>query len=54
MRSEADHYFNAPRGIALLWVAVLVGPIAWFLHQQVGYLAATFACRSGGGFGCTW
>jgi hypothetical protein len=48
---EADRYFNAPRGIALLWVAVLVGPIAWFLHQQVGYGMATFACRSGGEVG---
>ncbi len=51
MESEADHYFNAPRGIALLWAAVLAGPIAWFLHQQVGYGMTTFACSRGGEVG---
>ena len=51
MESEADRYFNAPRGIVLLWVAVLAGPIAWFLHQQVGYGMATFACSRGGEVG---
>ena len=44
MERETDHAFNEPRGIVLLWVAVLIGPIAWFLHQQVGYGMATFAC----------
>jgi hypothetical protein len=51
MGMEADRYFNAPRGMALLWVAVLAGPIAWFLQQQVGYGMATFACGRGGEVG---
>jgi hypothetical protein len=51
MGMEADRYFNAPRGMALLWAAVLAGPIAWFLQQQVGYGMATFACGRGGEVG---
>ena len=36
MEREAERSFNEPRGMVLLWVAVLIGPITWFLHQQVG------------------
>jgi hypothetical protein len=51
MEREADRSFNEPRSMALLWVAVLIGPIAWFLHQQVGYGMATFACGRNGEVG---
>jgi hypothetical protein len=51
MGHEADRYFNAPWGVALLWIAVLAGPLAWFLHQQVSYGMATFACSRGGEVG---
>jgi hypothetical protein len=51
MEREADHAFNEPCGMVLLWVAVLIGPIAWFLHQQVGYGVAAFACGRNGEVG---
>jgi putative membrane protein len=51
MESEADGYCKATRGIALLWTTVLIGPVAWFLHQQVGYGMATLVCSRGGEVG---
>lgn len=44
MTTDVDRYFNQPRGIALLWIGMLAGPIAWFLHQQVSYILATLSC----------
>lgn len=44
MTTDVERYFNEPRGIALLWVGVLAGPLAWFLHQQVSYVLATLTC----------
>jgi hypothetical protein len=51
MEREADRSFHEPRSMALLWVAVLIGPITWFLHQQVGDGMATFACGRNGEVG---
>ncbi|HXH12048.1 MAG TPA: hypothetical protein VNP04_20065 [Alphaproteobacteria bacterium] len=44
MTTDVERYFNEPRGIALLWIGVLAGPLAWFLHQQVSYVLATLRC----------
>src|SRR5256885_13539800 len=34
----------APRGSALLWFAVLGGPIAWFVSLSLGYFGEHEAC----------
>jgi len=44
--TEVERYFNEPRGIALLWIGGLAGPLAWFLHQQVSYGLATLNCAA--------
>ncbi|MFL5155078.1 MAG: hypothetical protein ACJ8C3_19715 [Microvirga sp.] len=31
----------------LLWLAVLAGPFAWALHEQVSYMLTPTACASG-------
>ncbi len=44
--TDVERYFNELRGIALLWIGVLAGPLAWFLYQQVSYMLATLSCAA--------
>ena len=40
---EAEH-FREPRGIALLWFAVLAGPLAWMFGLNAEYGLVRVAC----------
>ena len=31
----------------LLWLGLLAGPIAWYLHEQLSYMLAPSACAAG-------
>ncbi len=39
--------FRQPRGTALLWFGVLVGPIGWAVRLQASYMLVTSACAAG-------
>lgn len=45
--TDTEHYYAQGRGIALLWLGVLAGPIAWALQLQVNYSLMPWICGGG-------
>jgi hypothetical protein len=45
--SRTAERLRAPRGIALLWAAVLAGPLAWLLALNLQYALVRVACTGG-------
>ena len=39
--------FSTASGILALWFAVLAGPIAWAMNQELSYLFVPWACATG-------
>ena len=44
--ASSNHHSPQAEGLAL-GVGILLGPLAWFLHQQVSYLLVSRACATG-------
>lgn len=44
MRTED---LNEGRGVALLWLISLLGPVVWLVQLQTNYVLAYWVCRSG-------
>jgi hypothetical protein len=40
-------WFDAPRGIAVLWTAILAGPFAWAVNHQLSYSIVQWVCGGG-------
>lgn len=38
---------SEPRGVSGAWLALLAGPVIWFLHFMLVYLVVEAACASG-------
>lgn len=51
--TQALDYFRSTRGKAMQWVAVLAGPLAWFVHLSASYLAVLYVCKAEGS-GLEW
>lgn len=47
MESRAEQKFSQGKGIFLLWVGWIIGPLAWIIHLSASYLAPQWACASG-------
>lgn len=47
MSDAGARNLNEGKGVALLWVVALLGPVVWLLQLQVNYLLAYWVCRSG-------
>lgn len=45
--TEREAHFREPRGIALLWFAVLAGPLAWMAGLNADYALVRVACAEG-------
>jgi hypothetical protein len=43
-KARAAEHFQAPRGILLLWFALLAGPLAWMLGLNAEYALVRLAC----------
>lgn len=39
--------FEAGRGLRLLWIGTLAGPVLWFSNQQINLLLSYWACAHG-------
>lgn len=46
MRDEVERDYWEQRGLVLLWVAMLAGPVATALTLQVGYALVKWACAA--------
>jgi hypothetical protein len=46
MREDAERYYAGGRGIATLWLGLLLPPAAWLLHLSASFTVATALCGS--------
>lgn len=49
MREDAERYYAGHRGIATLFLGLLLPPVAWMLHVTLSFTVATALCDQGGG-----
>ena len=45
--SITRRWFDAPRGIAVLWTAILAGPFAWAVDHELSYSIVQWVCGGG-------
>lgn len=46
MRSDAEAYFTSHRGIARLWLGMLLPPGAWLIHLSASYSMSSNVCEN--------
>lgn len=46
MRPDAEVYFTSHRGIARLWLGMLLPPGAWLIHLSASYSMASKVCEN--------
>lgn len=44
MTTAAERRFSEPKGLAVLWYGILVGPVGWKLQLVVNYSLVPYAC----------